>query len=62
MDYSLSSSSIHGILQARILEWFAISFSRVLPDPGTECGSPALQTDSLPTELQGKSKDVIEEI
>ena len=26
-----------------------------LPDPGTELGSPALQVDSLPTELSGKS-------
>ena len=28
MDYSPSGSSIHGIFQARILEWVAISFSR----------------------------------
>ena len=28
MDCSLSGSSVHGILQARILEWVAISFSR----------------------------------
>ena len=28
MDYSLPGSSIHGILQARLLEWVAISFSR----------------------------------
>ena len=28
MDCSLPGSSIHGILQARILEWVAISFSR----------------------------------
>ena len=27
MDYSLPGSSVHGILQARILEWVAISFS-----------------------------------
>ena len=27
MDYSLPGSSFHGILQARILEWVAISFS-----------------------------------
>ena len=25
-----------------------------LPNPGTEPGSPALQADSLPTELQGE--------
>ena len=28
MEWSLSGSSVHGILQARILEWAAISFSR----------------------------------
>ena len=28
MDCSLPGSSVHGILQARILEWAAISFSR----------------------------------
>ena len=27
MDYSLPSSSVHGILQAKILKWVAISFS-----------------------------------
>ena len=28
MDYSLPGSSVHGIFQARVLEWVAISFSR----------------------------------
>ena len=28
MDCNLPGSSIHGILQARVLEWVAISFSR----------------------------------
>ena len=28
MDCSLPGSSVHGILQARTLEWVAISFSR----------------------------------
>ena len=28
MDYSLPGSSVHGIFQARVLEWGAISFSR----------------------------------
>ena len=28
MDCSLPGSSVHGILQARILEWVAIPFSR----------------------------------
>jgi len=39
-----------GILQARILEWSAIPFSRDLPNPRIEPGSPALQVDSLPSE------------
>ena len=29
----LPGSSVHGISQARILEWVAISSSRDLPDP-----------------------------
>ena len=94
MDCSLPGSSVHGISQAKILEWVAISFSgesswprdwtsRVqlsatpwtiqsmeisrpeywsgkpipspgdLPDPVIELGYPALQMDSLPTELPG---------
>ena len=36
VDDSLPGSSVHGILQARILEWGAISSSRDLPDPGIE--------------------------
>ena len=94
IDCSLPGSSIHVILQARILEWAYISFSRGysksrdqtqvshiagrlftswatreaqehcsgqpvpsqgdLPDPKIEPESPALQADSLPTELSGK--------
>ena len=27
MDFSLAGSSIHGIFQARVLEWDAITFS-----------------------------------
>ena len=40
----------------RILEWVAYPFSRDLPIPGIELGSPALQADSLPTELSEKPK------
>ena len=54
MDYSLPGSSVHGTLQARILEWVAISSPGDLPNPGIEPGFPALQVDSLPTELWGK--------
>ena len=31
-----------------------------LPNPGIEPGSPALQADSLPTELSGKSETCVE--
>ena len=54
MDCNLQGSSVHGSLQARLLEWLAISFFRDLPDPGIELRSPSLQVDSLLTELQGK--------
>ena len=33
MNYSLSGSSVHGILQARILEWVAMPFSRGSSQP-----------------------------
>ena len=36
MDCNLPGSSVHGILQARILEWVAMPFSGDLPDPGIE--------------------------
>ena len=47
-------SSVHGILQARILEWVALPFSRGLSNPGIELRSPAFQADSLPSEPTGK--------
>ena len=52
-DCSPPGSSVHGISQARILEWVAIYFSRDPPDPGIESGSPALQANSLPSEPPG---------
>ena len=42
---------VDGILQARILEWVAVPFSRGSSNPGIEPRSPALQVDSLPAEL-----------
>ena len=36
MDYSLLGSSVHVILQARVLEWVAISFSRRSSQPEKE--------------------------
>ena len=38
-DCSPPGSSVHGIFYAGILEWLAISYSRVFPDPGIECTS-----------------------
>ena len=45
MDYT-----VHGILQARIMGWVAIPFSRGSSKPGIESRSPTLQVDSLPAE------------
>ena len=42
---------VHGILQTRILEWVAFPFSKVLPKPGIEPRSPALQAGSLPADF-----------
>ena len=39
--------AVHGILQARILEWVAFPFSRGFPNPGIKPRSPALQAVSL---------------
>ena len=49
MDYKL-----HRILQARILEWVAVSFFRESSQPRDRTRSPALQADSLSAESQGK--------
>ena len=55
MDCSLPGSSVHEILQAGILEWVAIPFSRGSSRPSDEtAASPALQADSLPLEPPGK--------
>ena len=45
MDCSPPGPSVHGTLQARILEWVAMPSSRDLPDPGIKAASlssPAL--------------------
>ena len=50
MGCSLQDSSVHGILQARILEWLPFLSPGALPDPGIKPMSPALQADALPSE------------
>ena len=57
MDWGLQGSSVHGIFQARILEWVAISFSK--GSRGIEPRSPALQADSLPSEPLGKTNETV---
>ena len=49
MDCSPPGSTVHRILQERILEWVAISFSRgsSQPNPEIEPRSPALRADSF---------------
>ena len=54
MDYT-----VHGILQARILEWVAFPFSRGLSNPGTKPGSPALQVDSYCQSHQGSPRALL---
>ena len=46
-------SSVHGILQARILEQVAFPSPEDLPDPEIKSMSPELQADTLPSEPQG---------
>ena len=65
MDYSLPGSSVHGILQARVLEWVAIPFSRGSSQPrdGTHISWVPLhllhllhwQADSLPLSHLGSA-------
>ena len=49
MDCSLPGSSIHGICQARVLEWGAIAFSALLPesDPNSKL-APMYLTSFMP--------------
>ena len=51
MDYT-----VHGILQARILEWVPCPSPGDLPNPGITPRSPTLQVYSLPAEPPGKPK------
>ena len=53
VDCSSPGSSVHGILQARILQWAAIPFLRGSSWPRIEPESPILQADSLTSEPPG---------
>ena len=64
--YPMDYITVHGIFQARMLEWAAFCFSRGSSQPRDQtlglpglphCRSPTLQVDSLPAEPQEKSKN-----
>ena len=46
--------TVHGILQARILEWVAFPFSRGTSQPKDQTQVSTLQADSFPAEPPGK--------
>ena len=52
-----TGSPIHGVLQARILEWVVMPSSMGFPNPGTEPKSFPLQVDALLSEPLGKAKN-----
>ena len=52
MDYSLSGSFVHEILQQEYWSGLLCPSLGDLPDPGIESRSAALQADSLPSEPQ----------
>ena len=58
MDCSPPGSSVHGILQAGILEWVAIPPPGDLPNPGIKPTCSALLADSLLSELQASLAEI----
>ena len=54
MDCRMPGSSVHGILQTRILERVGFPSPGNLPQTGIKLRSPSLQDDSLPSEPPGK--------
>ena len=50
MDCSLPDSSVHGIFQATVLEWIAISFSSIFLTQGSNLGLPHCRQTLLPSE------------
>ena len=61
MNCSPPGSSVHGISQARIVEWVAIPSSVDGPNPGTEVESLIWQMDYIPLRHQG-SPNILTEI
>ena len=54
MDYSLPGSAIHGIFQARVLEWIAISFSRGSSRPSIQTWVSRIAGRCFTSEPPGK--------
>ena len=54
MDCSPPGFSVHGFSRQEYWSGFPFPSPRKLPNPGIEPGSPALQADSLSSELPGK--------
>ena len=52
MDYSLPGSSVHGILEAKILKWVAIPFSRGSSRPRDRTPLSCVAGDTFPSEPQ----------
>ena len=51
-DCSLPGSSVHGFSRQEYWSGLPFPSPEDLPNPGIEPGSPVLQADSLPSELQ----------
>ena len=62
MTCSPPGVSVHGILQAGMLEWVASPSSGGPPNPGIKPWSLALQADSLPSEPPGKPLKVFAKV
>ena len=58
MDCSPPAFSVHGILQARILEQLPFPPPGDLPDSGINPAAPALQVDSLPLSHRGVQDNI----
>ena len=59
MSYSPLGSSVHGFSRQEYWSGLPFPSPRDLPYPGIEPRSPALQTDSLPSEPPGSKEDVV---
>ena len=56
MDRNLPGSSVHGISQARVLEWVAISFSKGFSRPSNRTWVSRIAGRRLPSEPQDEGK------